>query len=276
MKYDSVVLSSAFSSVTFPITKVKTTDQFIVKNIDGLDPPDIDVVIGNVTYPGGYYQASRAQNRQIVMTFALNPNWAAGTRVDDLRSQVYAMLPLGWETDAGVTFTIMNGATAVANIKGFVKKVATPPFVKDPIVQVTIDCLSPYFQSLATYDSGNLVLPVSSTNGVGDAPMGYTLTVTMSATKTGLIVNDVDTGAKMQLWYPFLAGDSILFNTVPGSRRIVLSRPAEAARSLVGYLTNDSVWLQLHQGVNRLNIYGTGSGGVSSARFTWQANYWGV
>ena len=143
--YFTKVLLTGITPISLPIVGALPSDVYILKSVEGLGPPEVDVSITKTLNAGGVYQGRQPQNREIVLMIGLNPNYKIGQTVSDLRESLYGFLTPGYLDH--VVIEIVNGVTTIAKTIGYVKKIEINPFSKDPQVQVTLACLKPYFEA---------------------------------------------------------------------------------------------------------------------------------
>lgn len=274
LKYDNLGYSVGFTPnvMTFPLDSTIETAPFILKSVDGLGPPDIDISISNSLYSGGFYQGRRPQLRKIVMRIGFQPDYSIGQTVADLRSQLYEWLTPKFGQPVRVSLLNAAGSTIVYT-SAHGSKIESNPFSKDPEVILTLDCESPYFISsmVSVPSPGSLPKTAFSITNPGDAPSGFYLQFTFTASASSIFLSD-----KMQsyfwLTYSFLAGDVVNVNLSPGQRDASLVRGG-VTTSMLPYQTQQSQWLQLFGGVNYFTM------NHSNYNFTAiliYPKYWGV
>lgn len=267
MKFTKIRFNG-LTAIDLPMVNALPSDVYILKGVDGLGPPEVDVSIADTLNAGGYYQGRRPQARQIVAKVGLNPDHSAGQTASDLRDGLYGLLTPG--ADDNLTVQIMD-ATVLVQTVGYVSSMPINPFSKDPEVQVVVDCLGWYLEA------PNLlfVAPVSKAapaiDNVGSAPSGIHLEVIFTSNLSSWTLTNA-AGKKMLVTYAFLSGDKLAIDTRPGSRGIWLTRGG-VTTNIIYALSADSKWLMLHGGNN---VFAT-----SSAAFNWGDVYflpqhWGI
>jgi Phage tail protein len=255
--------------VDLPIIGALPSDLYILKSVDGLGPPEIDVSIADTLNAGGVYQGRRPQSREIVAQVGLNPDYTAGQSVSDLRASLYGMLTPGYVDN--VNIQIIDTAAVVVQTTGYVSKLEINPFSKDPEVQITIPCLQQYLQALSLLflTPGSKSAP--AINNVGTAPAGFFMEVIFTAGVTNWTLSD-SSGKKMQFNYVFLNGDTLRFDTRPGSRGIWLVR-AGVTTNIIYALSTDSIWYMLYGGNN---VFATSSQLFNWGNVYFLPQYWGI
>ncbi len=233
-------------TIDFPIVVASPSDVYILKAAEGLGPPGVDVSIANSVIQGGVYQGRRPQNREIVMRVGLNPNYALNQTPAELRSTLYGMLTP--DASDAVLVRLLNGETVIGMTSGYVSKIEIATFTKEPEVQITIQCVKPYFAG------PDLITVVPTTKDLfiipneGNAPAGFDVEVTFnSARSTWSLLGFAN--EKMQFDYAFVNGDVLKFNTRPGWRSIEVVRNG-VTTNIIHSLSFDSVWIMLRGGDN--------------------------
>jgi hypothetical protein len=265
MNFDRIRLAGLYS-----VDLIKSPDQwdnnYILKGADGLGPSEMDVTIANLPNQGGYFQNKVPQNKQIIVRIGLNPFWSApGVTASYLRENLYGLLTGGYTGDRIAVILMSDATTEVCRIYGYVSKFEIVPFSKDPQVQITIECLSPYFQAFEATGPvlGSLSTSVPSVNNVGTAPTGFDLGITFSGLAAPISYWQLTSqgglhNIRITPTTPFDNGDSLEFSTVAGNRYITVTQDAVAANGLE-FMSGE--WLQLYGGNNIFN--------TSDSHFTW-------
>lgn len=237
------------------------TNPFICKGVDGLGPADIDVAISRVVPRGGVLQNKIPQNRQIIMRIGLNPDWSTGETPADLREIMYALVT-GTSTSDVVNVIFLDGVTEVCRTSGYISKFETVPFSKDPQVQITIECLQPYFEKVSdtVVAIGSMSKSAPSWTNEGSALSGFHMKITLTAAYATWAIKNQDSSkwlrfnsALIGTGANFASGDVIEFDTTPGKRNAQITHSG-VTTSLLSAITADSTWLELHSGLNTFAI----------------------
>lgn len=268
MRFTKIRLAG-LTSIDLPISGAMPSDRYILKEVDGLGPPEVDVSIADTLNAGGVYQGRRPQNREIVLKIGLNPDYSSGQTASDMRTYFYGMLTPGSTDEVGVF--VLNDANVVACTTGYVKKLEISPFSKDPEVQITIACVWPYLQApmvLYVDPSGKSTPEIENS---GTAPSGFHMEVIFTQPASSWVLTDA-TGKKMEFVYDFLVDDKLSFDTRPGYRSINLERNLITSNILYS-LSANSEWVMLYGGLNTFVS--------SSSDFNWgdvyyTPQYWGI
>lgn len=275
MIFDTVRIVGS-SNVDLPIKGLTPASNYILKQIDGLGPPDIDVLLQRSTFQSdtyANYQGSNPQSRQIVLRVKLNPNWSTGQTVESLRFALYKMISL--PSMVPTIIRLRSAGVDVVETSCYISKFEIVPFSKDPEVQITFECVSPFLVNSAAVNPSLAGLSKSAPvfTHPGDAPTGFRIQLTLTAgLSSWKITKQSDTTRFILVTYAFLSGDIITIDTRPGSKEISRTR-AGVVLNLIGNLSSDSNWLKLYNGTNTFT--------TSSQVFNWTIAtftplWWGV
>lgn len=269
------ILLDGLSDVNLPIVGATPLDPFILKSVDGLGPPDVDVVIANTLHQGGVYQGRRPLSREIVARVGLNPDYSVGERPSDLRTTLYGLLTPG--EDDYVMVNLVNDAESVSyTTKAWVKRIEPAIFAKDPEVQIVLPCLQPYLTGIAR-DQVTVPGGWTKTNftiiNVATAPAGFQFQVTLTANASSFGITNTNGSRKMVIEYPFLNGDVIKFDTVAGQRKVMRTRSGTPL-DVSGFMQSGSEWMMLRGGGN--NFLTTGTSSFNWNYFNYIEQFWGI
>lgn len=276
MKFDTIRLvgSSGSPSVNLVMPAPGVSAPFLVKAVDGLGPPEGEVVNSDNAQGPSYFQQRRFPNREVVVRVGLYPNWLTTERPDDLRNQLYALLEPGWGSTIQIQLRLGGGVVVYST--GVVKRIEPNHFSKDPEVQITIDCadaawLGPTVVDLITTGgsatSPNILNP-------GSVRTGFIMQYQLSGAVTSFYLQEYNNSSnRLQLssLSGMQAADIIEFNTNFGSLRARYQR-AGVWSNLNSNITSESQWVQAPPGLSRVTVSTTGS----FVSFTTQPKYWGI
>ncbi len=260
-----------------PILGATPKDSLLVRKITGLNPPDINLFIGEYSRDGGIYQGRRVGNRNIVITMDLNPNPALGETISGLRDMLYkAFVDPMVEADY-LQLNFHDDEGRVRYLVGYTEKFETEPFDIETVAQISLVCPDPYLR-----DSNEVIL--NNTSGwttvpflyTGTAETGFSVSIKIaSATSTLTLDNNTK---KMVISRSFSAGDVVDINTARGSRSITVTPSGGSSVSILANLTATSTWLELHSQSNIMMVYGSSSAnlpaGITQLRY--RQAYWGI
>ena len=215
-----------------PIAGATPKDSLIVQKIEGLNPPDVTLFMGDYARDGGNYQGRRVGNRNVVITFDLNPNPALGETVDGLRELLYKAF-LDPQPDADyIKLNFLDDAGRTRYVVGYTEKIETSPFDIDTSAQVSIICPDPYIRddikTVKADPSGWINVPFSYK---GTAETGFEAEIYITAPTDTLTLEN--NGRTMVFNRSFFAGDVIKINTNAGSRSITVAHAGEPVKSIV-------------------------------------------
>lgn len=289
-------------SLGLPILGVNMTESLLLREATGLNPPAIDLFIGEYARDGGFYGGRRVGQRNVVLTIDLNPNPALGETTQGLRELLYKIFidPAVREDSLQLLLHDENGG--IRSLYGYVDTFETELFASETVAQISIVCPDPYIVDAVETE---LRSPTGTWLSVpfaydGTAETGLETEVYISADHGVLNINN--NGYVMKLTHPFLINDVVYVNTRRGERQVRLAsltnvnamraanpklttkqiweKLVEAGQttSLLSKLSLDSPWLELHDPTNKLRVYGTtfsnSVAGIKSLVF--RPTYWGV
>lgn len=267
---------SGTKALALPISGLTPKGSLLLRSVTGLNPPDIDLFIGDYARDGGIYQGRSVQKRNIVMLMDLNPNPALGETVDGLRDLLYKTFndPL---VDADhIQIILHDDIKNDRYLIGYTEKLDTDLFSSETIAQVSLICPDPYIRSITE----TLLEDVTGWTTVpftykGTAETGFRVQINvLSDTPVITLKNNSRT---MVITHDFLEGDIIYVNTNRGSRDITYTRDA-VTYPLIAKLSPLSRWLELHSQNNQMKVYGTLTTDLPAAivTLTYTETYWGA
>lgn len=270
-------------NIVFPVINAQPTDNYILKEAWGLGPAEVDVFIADTLFQGGLYQGRRPRNREVVLRVGLNPDYKQQISASQLRQNLYNLLTSYNPVNIHVTTDIVE-----FQIKGYVKTIEVAIFTKEPEVQITIPCLSPYFEGMS-----ELSIPAPPVDDApiifenpGSAPTEFYAELEILNNQPGQISKVriaplLDTSDRyVEVSYAFLPNDVITFNTKAGVRQISLLRSGQVPINLIRNVNDKLGWFYLEPGANVIHA----SSGIDDSwylSFKWNAfkftpQYWGV
>ena len=267
--YFTKLRMTGLEAVDLPVVHAKPSDPYILKEADGLGPPEIDVSIINTVNAGGYYQGRRSNLREIVARIGLNPDYGVNQSAADLRQTLYGMLTPG--VADYVKTEVMNREDSLLYTVGHVSKLEIVPFSKVPEVQITVPCLYSHWLTATNLyiDPGSKSSPVI--DNVGTAPAGFYMELTFTAPQSSWKLTN-EAGEIMNVVYNFVAGDTLIIDTRQGPRGIWKSTGG-VKTNIIYSLSADSSWFLLHGG---LNTFTTSSQAFNWGNVYYLPQYWGV
>jgi hypothetical protein len=270
--------------LTFELGAATMSDRYILKKIDGLDPPQLNIYLSQMRNLMNIYQGDSAENREVILTFELNPDYSVSESVAELRQALYAFMTPTLPSQHRVVLSLFDQtiSDSIPQLQtfGYIKRIAANPFASDAEVQVTMVCLSPYLdgpQIEPDREAGQADWWYGFEN-LGNAPAQFETRITFTQT-SAYPYNKLQLGncfdpPYMNLDYTFYSGDVLHINTYSGSRTISVSHDTNPAASILYALTGPSTWFELRgQGATALEFVAT------SAQITYVAytpRYWGI
>lgn len=263
-----------------PILGVTPKDSLLIKKITGLNPPDINLFIGDYSRDGGTYQGRRVGKRNPVITMELNPNPALGETVSGLREMLYkAFLDPSAEADF-LKVVLHEDDGRERYFVGHVEKFESELFDVETLAQISIICPDPFIrdntETILTHPTGWTTVPFSYG---GTAEVGFKAKIYLNSTTSVLTLEN--NGKTMVITREFSTGELVTVSTVRGSRSLTVTPPGgteEDAVSIIANLSSLSPWIELHSQSNTMKVYGATTeflpGAIRELKYT--QTYWGI
>jgi hypothetical protein len=265
----------------FPIGKAIDSSNYLVKEIDGLGPPDTGLLLGDTASEGSVYQGRRPRGRRIVMTVGLRPKFRSGVTAGDIRTKLYELLDA--RTGNPITMLLRNegNTTTLYTAKGYVTRIEPNIFSKDPEVIITFDALSPYLYSPTAVTLAPAAMNMTITNP-GNADVGYYLKFTVNKTLAKMRFYRTAYTATFKIVYDFQVGDIFEMDSTYGVRKVKITRSGTAI-NLMRYVTTDasvstdnSKFIELHPGINAISMESSDSLTATNISVSFTPRYLGV
>lgn len=240
--------------------------QYQIISITGLNPPKAQINSSSIAgLDGAIYNSAKLETRNIVITVRINGN------VEANRLNLYKFFP----TKTKCRFYYSNGSLDVS-IDGYVDNVECNLFAKSEIAQISILCLSPYFQSIAEIiaDSENslpqFTFPFSIDIGApvvfseltedgeiavynsSESETPTSIEIDFKAAAHSLTLVNTNGGGTLELDFDFATGDKVIVNTTKGGKSVTLMRDG-ALSNLFSAVKKGSKFFQLKPGVNMID-----------------------
>lgn len=285
-----------------PILGITPKNSLLLRKVTGLNPPDVDLFIGDYARDGGFYGGRRVGKRNVVMTIDLNPNPALGETIGGLRETLYKVFNDPLVNADYVELVLWDETGRSRNLAGYTEKFETEIFDIETMAQISMICPDPYIRELRETELGNPSGTWVSlqANYPGTAETGFEVEIWISAVSSTL--NLRNNGQAMTIAGSYASGDVVYINTNAGYRDIrkavlqdvidmkddhpyekisqIWARLTAAglAKPLIGGLSSASRWLEFHSQVNSLNVHGAATtdlvGGIRT--LVYRPSYWGV
>ena len=276
--------------IDLPIIGATPKDSLLVRQITGIEPPDINLFVGDYSRDGGIYTGRRVGTRNIVMTIQLNPNPADGETVSQIRSRLHKSFINPQPEAEYLKLSFHLDDERVLYAVGYVEKFESDIFSQETLVQISLICPDPYFRddipTTLTSLSGWTTVPFDYE---GTAQVGFGATIHVNtATSRLILANNTVTDNVSDPNYPrgrmilnksFAPGDMIFINTQSGDRSIYhLPAGGGVSGSAISALDPRSQWLSLHSSSNSMKVYGaTPLEQVATIRqLSFVQAYWGL
>lgn len=241
---------------TIPIGVPSSSQDYFIKDIDGLGPTDAILAMSSFAdYDGAVFHGGRLNQRIITMKIGYSPNYKLNKGIGQLRKQAYTWFP----PKMRVGLYINDLDRERVYIFGYVEKIEPVIFAKEPEMQITIVCEEAYFATVSLVTiQGTANTPISMANdSYGDAPTGFTLVLRPTANFNRL---DIRNGRdpNIVISYSFAAGDVIRISTTPGSKYASVVR-GDVTTPLLDKLVDSTVQMFLGPPVQTFNVVTAGS-----------------
>jgi len=247
------------------------TNDFFVKNITGLGVERSVIIEDSVSVPGGFYQHSKTNSRNVVMKLGYsNSIVPMATRRRGLMSYFVPGSSVRMEFDTDSLPTVQ--------LYGVVEMAEAPIFAQDPEIMISILCSNPYFEALVDTVSPLVITTSGDIHTLeyeGTVPVGLKWTGAHTASSA---INDLHfkpVAVTRGVYYRKPTTDTVArtinFSSVPGDRYVRVGSATYLER-LQGL--NITVWPMLYPGSNQFQINSAGSWTVNDIR--WRARYEGL
>lgn len=270
MLTEAIIQTSTPTSLK--IDDVASDEILILTSISNLSSVKVTQFMGDFAREGSYYQGRRAERRNPVFNFKLNPNYAENIEVSDIREMLYRMFMEPLRDADGVQVLLKDDRKPDRYFIGYTESIETDAWVKDQTVQVSTITVDAYLRSAeltsAVNNLGWFTIPMTYE---GSADTGLVMTIKLLGNSDRVTIqNGTDL---MKFERPFAIGDILEVNTTQGQRSILLN-----GEDTMSAMTSDSSWMQIKEQGNVLKAYGTteGDGLVVLTSYSYRAAWWGI
>lgn len=272
------VFTAGVTAPPFPIVDQDVgLDSIQIKSIDGLGP--VTAAVNTTEYgsiDGEFLTGTNIPKRNIVITAALNPNWALGQTFESVRQVLYSY----FMTENQVRLRFTSTHLAPLEIIGYVESCDPDMFSKDPIYQISIICPQPYFTAVAPTSVQGLTQAFATPVDVlvpydGNSDVGFVVDITLPSGGTPFsgearFINGTPT-TKLGIVTPISVSTTSFFrlSSVQGdkyARQYPL--PSGAFTNVLGKWQPSSSWLTLRKGINKIQIL------TATAGLNWSLSYY--
>lgn len=259
------------------------SNSYNVRAITGLDADEIVA-----RYYGGSGGSAKfydldLEARQPIFRIQLNPNYSEDESYSNLRDELYRMISSSRTGKLSVHFK--NGETVVAAISGFVKKLESPLFEKEPEVHITLDADDPMLRALEPIELDVEDLNPDETvitDDLSTAHHGFKFALSFAEAEASVNFHDPDDDTWSFEVTPaggFLIGDVLHFSSEKNDKYLYIQRDVDQIH-VADKITSGSVWPILFPGINTLKVDGVtivGAGyNVNWDSISHRPSYWGV
>lgn len=249
--------------------RLNLTDDFnrFITTYSGLNPPNATINSDTiVNKDGSVFSKSKLNERNIVLSIHIRGD------VESNRHLLYKI----FRSKQYVKLYYQNNHRDVYT-EGYIESIECDQFTEDEIMQVSIICHDPYLKDLTdtvVKDEKSIEMfhfPWSITaSGIpfgevlkgtnndiyyqGDTNIGFILTMEAPyGNVKNPSITDMIHIKQMKLNVEMETGDKIVICTIPGSKSIKWFHDGDEI-NILGYLTNDSQWLEIDIGENSFQI----------------------
>lgn len=237
-----------------------------IAEIEGLNPSDADITTKELAnWDGSVFVDSRVENRSITIEMYLNGD------VEENRITLYSFFKPSQYIKLYFTTTARN-----VYIDGYTEKVSINLFDQHQVMQITIECPSPFFKSVpfqeshlantiggfyfpfaidevgiefTTYESDRTIIVYN----YGEISTGARFVLTFNGTVKNPAIYNKETGEYIRLISTFTRGDEIEIDTTKGSRGVKKINELDT-ENLIGIIDINTSWIQLKSGRNYFSL----------------------
>lgn len=254
------------------IDGVSQDEILILESISGLSDVKVNLFTGEFAREGGYYQGRRAEPRNPVFNFRLQPNYNLGIMANDIREMIFRMFMEPFPGSDAVKILLKDDKLPDRYVLAYTESIKAEMFTKEMTAQCSLMTVDAYLRSDEETSGENALgwfsLPVPY---LGSADTGLRMTVRVERfTPTIYIANGDDF---FVLEGSFNRGDIIEISTIQGERAILLNGEDNMA-----LLTPASRWLTLNENSNTIKVFGNevGDGKALLIAYSYRAAWWGI
>lgn len=280
-----IKLNTMTNENTFNYKSPSKRDEYILKGTTGLSSPSVTVNLQKTLLSGSFHTGSRANEREVTLEFILNPDRSKGHTPEYLRDEIYQHILAGQNPNESTTLTLV-GSVDVASVECYISNVEADLYTKEPVMQLTLQCVSPYFESVnvkevtaETPKAGELMRFEVFNPG---APVGFVLnTVTAeSVTYFGVFSDTTGQGVQVSQLDPISPTPSksgFTFDSTEKGRDIRHNYTTSSSYYRHVYdkvMMEQFAWVYLAPGKNVIRAGSKANAENASLRF--RPRYWGV
>ena len=237
-----------------------------IAEMEGLGPANSEITTKELAnWDGAVFVDSRVESRSITIELYLNGD------VEENRILLYSFFKPS-------QFIKLYFQTTARNvyINGYTEKVSINHFDKHQIMQIVVDCPSPFFRSVPEQESrlsntiGGFYFPfavgkegiefttyeserIVTVFNYGEISTGVRFYLTFNGSTTNPAIYNKKTGEYIRLISSFTKGDEIEIDTTKGGRGVKKINDLET-ENLISILDVNTTWIQLKSGRNYFSL----------------------
>jgi len=273
-------IESAVSVAEFSLDQAAISEPYILLSAFGLDVDEVIPQFYGVYSSDAFYNMA-LKAREVVLSIKLNPQYGTAETNSSLRDALYKVIARN--RTGLVELRLMNGATHVAGIKGFIKKFETSIFSPESVVQLTIECPFPMLRGPSYVElagvSGVTVPTPNLVDDLSTAPHGFKMHLTFTGTVPYSFTVQGKAGTTAYPFTinlvtsdPFKLADELYLSSEQDDKYLYMIRSGTITR-LADTLAVNSIWPMMFPGETELEF---SSSLVTINSITYRPHYWGV
>lgn len=261
---------------------------YIVKEIDGLEPPKAGINLSDVSgMAGGLYNSSKVEPRNLVLTVL------PCCPVDDNRLHLYRFAQAGQWCKIYYANKSLN-----VKIEGYVETIEAQTFTKLQQIQISIICPQPYFVGMKEIynDISDVIadfefpfsIPqkgvefsylnpdmLAHVTNYGDVDTGVVINIATRGEVVNPTIHANNTRGAMGVNVTLHEHDQLIIDTNSGQRNIFLIRD-NTETSIINRMKPNPEWFVLTPGENVFSYTAESGADLMSVTFEHQTKYGGV
>lgn len=238
--------------------------KYSVTNIEGLTPPQANINTAvNANFDGSTYRSSRLNERNIVVTLAIEGN------VEANRINLYQYI----KAKKKCIVYYKNGMRDVS-IVGYVESMEIEIFNEKEMVQISIICPQPYFRDVIktlldmSATSAMFEFPFaieeegiefstlavgseSIVQNLGDVETGAVIVFHATGTASNPVIYNLDTAEFFKVNIDMSAGDLLVISTIKGEKTVTAILSG-IEWNYINSMVQGSSWIQFESGANTI------------------------
>lgn len=244
------------SVANLPITNPVPSSEYVVRNIDGLQPVKADIQTSPYAIQdGGFFQSSRTGGRNIIVTLGYGYPSLTNKTIETLRRELYSIFPP--KSMVKLRFFNDDLAYKTTEIIGYIETHEPKLFTKEPEVQISIICPKPNFNELQTLTRTGATRESIDFPYRGDADVGFVVNLYTQSDLTKVIISNGRVDEDMVLDFPspniLNKFRTLRISTLPGQKNITVSN-GQITSNALDNMTSGSLSMTLGANVNQFIV----------------------